>query len=405
MVVLLVGLIALAGFPPGVRERLAKPADASVAPRASGETANRQSAPPTPRDPLSWARIEIRGYGRGATVENVWALGDRFVAEIESDEGPDGGPYGPVSSVLVTSTDGLAWTNVALPAADFVVEAGTVVDGRLWVVGYAGPADAALWQLWSTDIGTWRHESDPVGLVDGPARVTDLAYRGRCTTEEDCRAVGWVAAVARVSSDVHDLHVSDDGRAWTAVDLGDERAMWIVGIAHARGRWIVAGVQRPSGSDRGATVALVSRDRVAWSANVVSTVEHGGRDLTSGVAGLALVGTERVGERLLPRAWLSSDGAAWLQVDADAVPGRTATAMDHVTRTEDGYFAMSSSTGDAWVSTDGALWRNVPVFVAGPTDVVRAIAAAGDVLLAAGRSTAGRPTFWSASLSVQLGQR
>ncbi len=399
-VLALVALIAFAGLPGDPPETTA---DASAAPRGSSGPFAAVTAPPVTPGPWAWSSIELRGFGRGAGVENLWALGDVFVAEIENDLGPDGGPFGPITSVLLTSTDGLEWSRAALPADEFSVETGTVADGRLWILGYTGVVTAPHWEMWSTDDGEWRHEGDPVGLVDGPARVTALAYQGACEPDGDCGAVGWVAAVAPTGSARDDqLRVSVDARTWVAIDLPDVSALSIVGVAFHRGRWVVAAIPAPAGPGQGTTIALTSHDRVRWTSSVVSALAGGGRDLGSGVGGLALVGVEVAEGRRLPRIWLSSDGVGWLRLRAGMAPGRTPVSMDHVTSTDHGYMALQGSSGDAWISTDGEFWCNLPAFVAGPADAVRAVAAAGDVLLAAGRSTAGRPTFWAGSLSVQL---
>ncbi len=116
------------------------------------------------------------------------------------------------------------------------------------------------------------------------------------------------------------------------------------------------------------------------------------------------MGTEENQGSRLPRVWLSSDGEGWVRVSGETAFGRAPAPMDHVTVTAHGYLAMSGRTGDAWISTDGEHWRNLSTVVPGPGDEVRVIASAGDVLLAAGRSTAGRPAFWAGRLSRLLGQ-
>jgi hypothetical protein len=398
----LVALIGLAGFPPGIREATT-PADGTAKPPTSVATVAAETIAPATPDASAWATIELHGYGRGATVENLWSLGDLFVAELETDEGPDGGPYGPVLSVLMTSTDGLGWDRIDLPAREFIVEAGTVEAGRLWILGYEGLAEDAPLQLWSTDDGTWRHEADPEGLVERPERVTAFEYRSTCETDADCLAVGWVAAIAEAQPGADRLVVSDDGRSWAASEPGEERELSIIGIEYTRRGWIAAAVA-PGESGLGVTIVLRSDDRLTWSTNLVTTSRGGGRDIAAGVAGIAIVGTEENQGSRLPRVWLSSDGEGWLRVSGETAFGRAPAAMDHVTATAHGYLAMSGRTGDAWISTDGELWRNLSTFVSGPGDEVRVIASAGDVLLAAGRSTAGRPAFWAGRLSRLLGQ-
>ena len=399
----LVTLIAVTGFSPG-RDTTA-PGNESPDPRASGAPADA----PTPRvtNPLAtpgastWTAVDLRGFGRGAGVENLWALGDRFFAEIESDEGPDGGPYGPVSSVLVSSENGLEWDRVELPVSEFVVEAGTVEAGRLWILGYVGHSGDAPLQIWSTDGGTWRHESDPLGLAAPPERVTAVAYRSACEADGACVGVGWVAVVGGPSGGDR-LVVSADGRTWASVELSVELGLSVVGITFHRGRWVAAAAGLAA-SGHPVILVLTSHDRRRWSSQVVAASADDGSDIASGATGLAIVGMEPVQGSRLPRAWLSADGEMWRSVSGETLAGRAPAPMDHVTATARGYFSMNRSSGDAWLSTDGRTWRNVIAFVPSAGDQVRAIASAGDLLLGAGRTSAGRPVFWVGSRSIEVG--
>lgn len=394
LVIVLVGLIGLARFP-GHRETAP---NSSIGPSASPPATTRTAPSATPY-PWAWAGVELEGYGRGASVENLWVLGDRFVAEIETDEGPDGGPYGPVASVLLTSSDGLAWSDIDLdlPVEGFSIAAGAVADKRLWVLGSTGAADSARWQFWSTDDGSWRHEADPVGLVAGPARVTALAYHGGCMADADCPAAGWVAAIDSAASG-EQLRTSGGGRSWRPVEVSGEAGFQMIGLTFHRDRWFAAG-----SATSGATVVLTSIDRVHWSSAVVATSGTSGRDIAAGVAGVVVVGLEEVQGDRRPRVWLSTDGESWIRMSGETPFGRAPAPMDHVTATDQGYLAITTATGDAWISTDGEHWRDLPAFEAGTGNAVKAIAAAGDVLVAAGHSSAGRPTFWAASLSDLLG--
>jgi hypothetical protein len=405
VVVVLLGLIGVAGLPAGGLGPEAPSGPTSGAPRSSAPGVVAHPTPDVTTPPWGWTTLEIAGYGRGSTVEHLWVLGDVFVAEVKTDEGPDGGPSGPLSSVLLTSTDGFEWTQAELPAVGFVVAAGTVANGRLWVVGHVLTADPPRWQLWSTDDGTWRHEADPAGLVDGEGTVTALAYRSECLPDEDCRAAGWVAATRSSGlSRPDELRISKDGRRWTIVDIPDEPSLSVFGIVEHAGLWVVAGARLRDGRDAGVTVALTSTDRQAWSATVVASDGAGGRGLSAGIDGLVIVGYRLIGDEAVPRGWTSIDGRHWLAFRPNTALGRMPTQMDVVAPTEGGHVAVSG-TGDAWISLDQGLWLNRPAFDAGPADAVRAVAAAGDILVAGGRSTAGRPTFWVGSLALQLPTR
>jgi hypothetical protein len=235
--------------------------------------------------------------------------------------------------------------------------------------------------------------------------VTALAYHSDCLPDGDCRAAGWVAATRSSEfSSPEDLRISDDGRSWTIVDIPDEPSLSVLGIVVHGGLWVVAGHRLHDGGDAGVTVALTSPDRQNWSGTVVASDGAWGRGLSAGVDRLAIVGYRRIGERAVPRGWTSIDGRQWLAFRPDTALGRMPTQMEVVAPIEGGHVAMSG-TGDAWISLDAELWLNRAAFDAGPADAVRALAAAGDILIAAGRSTAGRPTFWVGSLSLQLPTR
>jgi hypothetical protein len=147
------------------------------------------------------------------------------------------------------------------------------------------------------------------------------------------------------------------------------------------------------------TLALTSDDRVRWSADLVSTGASSGRAIAAGVAGVAIVGTEDVQGDHRPRVWHSTDGVEWHRFAGEVLSGRAPAPMDLVTATTRGYLAMTAAAGDAWLSTDGGSWLDFPAFEGGTGNAVRSVATAGDIVVAAGRSGAGRPAFWRTSLS------
>jgi hypothetical protein len=248
-----------------------------------------------------------------------------------------------------------------------------------------------------------RQEADPVGLLDGPAIVRDIAYQSACEPNGDCRATGWVATVAGDAiTPIEELRVSEDGRSWESIELVDEGAVSIVGVAFHQGRWVVITDQPRAGRDDAPTTAWTSRNLTRWSPTPVPSVEGGGRDLAAGGAGFVLVGTEQVDDRPFPRAWRSSNGDGWLELQTLVPSGRVPRAIHHVVSTDLGYVAMSGTHGDAWISGDGEDWRHLVAFAGDQSTWVGDVVSAGDVLLAGGRSSAGRPTFWSASLAADL---
>lgn len=406
-VVILAGIIIVAGLPAGLTQPTAgtpPPTQTERSQPAVVATAT-SSVPPGTPFPWTWALAELRGFGRGATVTNVWPIGDTFVAEIETDDGPDGGPYGPVRSVLLTSGDGTRWTNLDVPTDGYTIETGTVVGSRLVVVGWVGATEDRAWQVWSIERGTWQREPDPIGLVGKRERVIEIAIAGECGPDGRCDA-GWVAVVGVDGSSEEDLRVSTDGIRWTRPTLPLDDPASLTGIAWRRGTWfVIASYFHRCCSLQVFTDVLASDDRRTWTATHISATNGGGRDLTAGVGGLALVGViqEAPQEARVPKVWLSGDGVGWLEGPGGVLPGRAPAPMDFVVATDHGYAAMSAATGDAWISTDGEFWRCLPAFNAEQGDTVLALAYANDTLVAGGRSSTGRPTFWSTTLSALLG--
>lgn len=412
-IVILAGLILAAGPRPAVSEL----PDDPTAPSSTRPLLADSSTTPT-RFPWAWTADELRGYGRGATVTNLWTLGDRFVAEIESDEGADGGPYGPVSSVLLMSTDAVTWTDLARPAADFVVEAGTVVAGRLVLLGWTGDADSAAWQLWSTDGATWRQVSRPQGLIPRPEGEIHLAYSDACLSEGSCGGRGWVATFAIAEPLVDDaVYVSRDGRAWTTAPFLFEPPASIMGVVAHHGVWFVLGRQRDFGQGVGRatrTGVATSADLTSWTWTEIADLagSSGGDAIASagdalsasgaGVDGLAVVGAEERGGQRMPRAWILTTNGAWAKIGVESLAGRTGTGMDLLTWTAAGWAGMNAATGDAWFSDLGLGWLPQPAFEAELGDTALALASTEKIIVAGGRSAAGRPVFWRTSILSQF---
>ncbi|HXG25783.1 MAG TPA: hypothetical protein VNL94_02895 [Candidatus Binatia bacterium] len=354
-------------------------------------------ATPAPsRAPWTWDPIELRGYGRGATVEGLWVVGDRFAAEVETDDGPDGGPYGPVASALLTSTDGRNWEQFELPVPGFLVEAGVVVDGRLVVYGHDGTPEAR-WQAWSTVDGEWRREPDPVGLAIGPARVEALAWGG-CHGDAPC--AGYVAGVTEdVSSAFEELRISEDGISWWVPEVEDIGPYSVRGVVWQGGRWHALVVQRSTPPGSTITGVLTSTDLQTWEWAEIAALAGGGRGIAASEDRVVIVGAEEMRGVRSPRAWLW-DGTTWELVAPDVLPGRQPTGAELVLSTEPGFVSLSAFNGDAWLAIPGLGWQGRVVIEATPGDAVRTLVTNGEVIVAGGRSAAGRPTFWTGDLDA-----
>lgn len=400
-IAVLFGLVVVVGLP-----GLPSPFDQSA---TAGPTDGARSAPPIVFEtggpgpspfPWAWTEFELRGYGRGSSVANVWALDGLFVIEVETDEGPDGGPFGPVSSVLLASEDGTTWTDdrVDLPVPGFVVDVGAVAGGWLAVLGR--PDGEASRQAWVTRDGTWTRLGDPTAreLLEG--RVDELSFTG-CGSDGDCRGAGWGAVVGvEGSHEWEELLLSTGGIDWMPPGLRFGAAS-LIRLTVADGIWYAVVTHGGSDGDRPVTDLLTSSDLVTWSAQRVAMAGPGARSLAVGTAGPLVAGNVAQGAGVAPRAWVRSTGGAWFDVSPRMLPGRAPASMDFVIATSEGYLAMSASTGDAWRSADGVTWDNRPAFHAEPGDTVRAIATTGDVVVAGGRTASGRPAIWHTVLFTQ----
>jgi hypothetical protein len=352
--------------------------------------------------PWAWTEFELRGYGRGSSVANVWALDGLFVIEVETDEGPDGGPFGPVSSVLLASEDGTTWQDdrVDLPVPGFVIDVGAVGGRRLAVLGR--PDGASSRQVWTTDDGTWQRHPDPSDPDLLLGRVDELVFTG-CDPDGDCDDAGWGAIVGiEDSHEWEGLLLSSDGIDWIRPDLALDGAASLTRLSEADGTWYVVATRGGADADPPVTDLLSSTDLVTWTAERVTMAQGGGRAMALGLAGPIVVGSGLTGAGMAPRAWLRSTGGEWFDVEAPMLAGRSPASMDFVIAIPDGYLAMSASTGDVWLSPDGLTWANRPAFHAESGDTIRALATSGGVVVAGGRTAGGRPALWRTVLPGQL---
>jgi hypothetical protein len=398
----LFGLVVLVGVP-GV--------EPTVDPAATDRpTDTARSAPPvvfgtsdptaTPF-PWAWTEFELRGYGRGSSVANVWALDGLFVIEVETDEGPDGGPFGPVSSVLLASEDGTSWTDdrVDLPVPGFAIDVGAAGGGWLGVLGR--PDGETLRQTWVTEDGTWRRLAGPSApdLLEG--RVDELVFTG-CGARGNCEAARWGALVGvEDSHEWEELLLSSDGVDWARPELPLGRGTSLTRLTLGDGTWYVVATHGGADGDLPITDLLSSTDLVTWRADRVAMTRGGGRAMAIGLAGPVVVGSSLGDAGLAPRAWLRSTDGEWFELEPPMLDARAPASMDFVVATPVGYVAMSASTGDAWHSPDGVTWQNRPAFHAEAGDTIRALATSGDVVIAGGRTAAGRPALWRTVLSPE----
>lgn len=359
--------------------------------------------PATPQpEPLegAWAVSELRGFEPDASVAGIWALRGRLIAEVES-----GGPRLDRTSHLLVSTDGTRWTDLALPFPGFRVEARTVAGGRLHLLGRGEAVRERRPQRWSTDGSTWAREADPEGLAaELGTWVVELAHADACRPAGPC-APSWAAIVRHVVSGYRsfdELRISADGVRWQPVDIAGGPTLG--GLTNGHGTWFVLAAHGLPMTTEPHTDVLSSADGVEWTRTVLATGSARGLDLVDGVAGLVVVGAVGSGAETEPYVWLSGTGAGWIGLSQGMRADRPGAGMDLVVATDHGYAAMSATTGDAWISTDGEHWLNRPAFAAASGDRVRALACGADTLVAAGRSAAGRPVFWSTSLQVVLGR-
>lgn len=325
---------------------------------------------PTPaptKPPWTWQASPLQGFP-GESVRDLWGLpgSGQFVAALRRAGVEDGAVH-----PLLASLDGATWARVTIPSVDWAIQAGTVVDDDLYLVGQVGGTGAI--EVWATnDARTWEHMAWLDQMLADADRVVGLAR----TT------FGWVAVAERNTNDGLRRAVlfSADEQTWTTIDVPGvelDNAGVIATDGNANGWALVYAEESEDGVAYG---VFGSTDGQAWW-NVTLPVANGfTTDIAAGRAGFVVVGRDELDAGAPPTAWLSDLASDWRATPVSEGRGPAAGAPNRVIETDAGPLAVSDAHGLAWLYVNDR-WREFPVAprLAGP---FVAVAAIGDRIVA-----------------------
>jgi hypothetical protein len=354
---------------PGGMGRVVEGGPGFVAVGADGSGGDFDAAVWTSVDGYVWERVAhdeaVFGGPGDQVMQGLAAGGPGFVAAgFDTDRGV----------VVWTSTDGLVWTRIVDLGGLFAQDV-AVGDDILVVVGMDEGADgsqiAAVWT--SPDGLAWTrvpHDEDVFG-GDGNQAVNAVAHG-----VSGFVAVGYEFEQASPDFDAA-VWVSPDGGSWSRVPHDEEvfggdgwQGMETV---HAGPSGLVALGYGDSGddSDDGYDVAVwTSIDGTDWVRVPHDEDVLGGageqvvRDVAAGEVGLVAVGRDAASGDDDAAIWISTDGAAWTQLNDETFGGSGDQEMRGVTVLADRIIAVGTDrvTGEP----TAVVWVGYPQVADGP---------------------------------------
>lgn len=345
----------------------------------------RETAPPVDVTHGGWAR---RALATEASVTGCRSVPGGILA-FGSSSGS--------GAAVWRSTDGLAWSSLAVLDAGRVAGVAMTRDG-LYAVGECdveeGPA-AACW--WTGDGVTWVRRTAPRSL------------RG-VTFESVAVAGGRLVAHGR-RPEGPGVWTSIDGSDWSRIGMLDGVDL----VAEASGTLFAFG---PRALERDAIVAR-STDGVSWEPLREALFVFHVAALSCLVAydgGLVAAGSDKMTGAAA--VWVSDDGERWLRAPLEPRPG---TTIDHLVPTGGGLVAVGSDAGPRrtrrpssialWDSEDAVTWRRRESSDLLENAAPAGAAATGDALVVVGTLLPGlgspwpvrTPATWAHPLDVRQG--
>lgn len=260
-------------------------------------------------------------------------------------------------AIVVMSPDGERWAETVVdPNADLFVPSLHRAEGRFFALGYGhygGGGGAMIWT--SADGLDWSRIENPSfrdravdDIIESPFGTFAVGHEAPIDSDNTSGFLLW-----RVQAD------GSFGEP-RAIDLGESQRL--VSGAIWTGREFVAWVWPRW--DVGETTVMRSRDGQAWTAR--STITKPARHFVSEILvmgdRLIAVGYSNRAYPLVPRAWVSDDGArSWT---LGSVEGTDALLID-VALEEGGLIARGlapslDGAAASWRSTDGTSWTRAP---------------------------------------------
>lgn len=325
-------------------------------PAASGGTPTPPpSVRPSPRPtrtpgPAEWRASDL-AISTDTEIVDVVSLDGQFVMPVRTSDADGQSAYS-----LLVSLSGRTWTPTLVPPAIRYVQAGTVIDGRLWFIATVEGVAQTTFELISTDgRGDWQSlgPTEGLGIEEGGAnllaRVADRwvvsTYRYDCCVE---------------GPPVQDVRTSSDGVTWSIADVPADQAEGVHRSFSIDGTLGLLGMRNEEVNPT--TFVLTSRDGRTWARSDFE------RDAVGQIYDVRCTddvcigfGTrEKVGA-YLPTIATSANGIDWVPVESDAIP-----ELSNVTVIPGGFLGLDSRSTTAWVSSDGVDWHGVVVI---PNDI------------------------------------
>ena len=267
-----------------------------------------------------------------------------------------------LQGVLLTSPDGVSWTQLELEGAEGTwIRPVRKVGNRLfalgqWYDGAGGKIEPVVWT--SVEGGSW-------------SRVPTAASRNRSITDVIEAPVGNIAVGIHTPIDSEGSgfvvwHLGPDGSFGKPRDVTPDSGLgFVVGAAWAGDRFLAWGPCECSPADNvRSTRLMASPDGKAWTVlpdiaafhdSTVSAMLHLGERLVA-------IGYEGRSIPTSPKAWTSVNGETWEAADVPTDDGGIYTIRIEGSRlvARGVQYRGSEESPATWTSIDGEVWARVP---------------------------------------------
>ncbi|HUQ43327.1 MAG TPA: hypothetical protein VM451_02795 [Candidatus Limnocylindria bacterium] len=365
LAIVLVGLIGFgAGFavsrgtPAEPSSTMPPVAAASNEPTGSPAIASIAAGPtprvaPTPEPTRSPGPTEWVPYAMNLTTDtelmDLWTLDGQFVLPAKTY-----GPEGAASYVLLESTTGRTWVPTFVPTAIQELQAGNLIDGRLWFIARVEGVANSTVELVSTDgRGDWQTlgPSDGLDLDNGGATVLARASDRWVVSTWSYPCCGGEGDVAL------EIRTSPDGVHWSTSEAPASGQESIYASFTLGGTLGLAGVK--GGDVEPSSFFLTTRNGKAWTRTDLP-FETVGQIFDTACSETLCVG---IGSRqelgvYLPTMVTWSKGSDWVLADGEGLP-----SLARITTTPFGFVGLDERATTAWLSSDGIEWHDVDVIV------------------------------------------
>ena len=254
------------------------------------------------------------------------------------------GSNGAGPNVLLTSPDGETWTQIAAVQDPYFVAVG---PGGLVLVDQGSSGDT----IWTSADGTQWHDAGR------PAGVSDI--------QSIAGTAAGLVATGQVNPTTFGVVFSTDGVSWAPVAFKEGAAWDDLGVLAGQGRFFVLG----GSSETGQGGMWWSDDGWTWTRSTWTGFVTGGiptiKFTSSGM--LSWTGLGNSDNDNAVEIEISHDGGkTWLKDPGFGPLGSVGTCPDPATCQSDGYIGSNGSIflavndeGKAWTSSDGIAWKQI----------------------------------------------